>query len=52
MTQTELQSGAYATLGQIADYLVHAADDYHKCDRSALLDGTVQRGRVISHFQV
>lgn len=39
MTQTELQSGAYATLGQIADYLVHAADDYHKRDRSALLDG-------------
>lgn len=28
-----------ANLGQIADYLVGAADDYNKIDRAALLDG-------------
>lgn len=38
-TQSTIQRDAPATLGQIADYLVSAADDYNKTDRAALLDG-------------
>ena len=35
----QAKSDAPATLGQIADYLVVAADDYNKTDLAALLDG-------------
>ncbi len=38
-TQNITLSDTPATLGQIADYLVSAADDYNQTDRAALLDG-------------
>ena len=38
-SQTALQMDKPATLGQIADYLVQAADDYNKADRASLLSG-------------
>ena len=39
VTQNVTLSDTPATLGQIADYLVSAADDYNQTDRAALLDG-------------
>ena len=37
--QVDAKPDTPANLGQIADYLVGAADDYNKIERAALLDG-------------